>query len=566
MSPEDKKSDFGSITSLLKKTAEDSRKVDPDAGAAPAADSELPSTELPYQLPAAGGEEEQFGGMADQLSDEPLIAMSETEPDPRRERIAHALKLAVVALAAGAVFALLLWLALKKDSLEKRYAQGSQHILNGEDQAADVLFAECLKENPTDARLHAAYARAYLQRGDGDRALEKVQQGLRLEPEQRELLHLQGEIGLQREDFDLADAGARVLRRAYLKELDGYLLQAEIELARKRPEEAVSYLRQAADDHPGDVAVNRLLRRAWLRLGDITRAQSANDELVQQQAAAVTEEDFLDLVELQLALDNPIMAAEFAQAGRKIYPESQRLLKLEVAVAIRGQRYEKAVAGAQQLIARLPSDPAGYFFLGEAAYVRGEYGEALTQLQRAAQIDPRYGPALARLGDLALLRLDDAPGALPYYQRAEAVGHMSGEYWRNYGLALYRTGRFGEAAARWEKAARMLPRSQVVAYNLATAYLLSSRADSAAVQYARCTGLEAVQGRLQNNLGVLAELRGDTSLAAREYLAAREAAAERQFPLPPAERNMARFFRGEALDIERGDAVDPLVLAEEPGR
>ena len=208
----------------------------------------------------------------------------------------------------------------------------------------------------------------------------------------------------------------------------------------------------------------------------------------------------------------------------------------------------------------------GYFFLGEAAYARADYGAALGYLRRAEQIDPRYGPALARLGDFALLRLRDVPGALTYYQRAEAVGLATGEFWRNYGMALYRTGRFAEAAARWEKAALLLPRSQVLAYNLGTAYLRSASPDSAAQQYARCAGLESAQGRLQNNLGVLAELRGDTRAAAREYLAAREAAAERQFALPAAERNMLRFFRGEPLDLARGEAIDPLVLDEETGR
>jgi len=565
VSPEDKKSDFGSIASLLKKTAEDSRRGGPPAGTAPGSSpADLSPEPMLYALPTTLTEVDTFTALPGEgLPDEPIIALPEAVSDPRRERILHAAKIGGVALLIGLMLALALWLVLKQPSLEKRYAHGAQLIRDRQDAAALKLFAECQAEDTLDARLHVAYAQAYWERGDADQAVAVARDGLRISGSQRELLTLLGRIGLARNDLALAEEGAQELIRAYHQELDGYLLQAEIELARKRNDEAIAVLRQAEWFSEKDPAVYRLLRRAWLRAGDIERARAANEELVRQRAAAETEEDYLDLIGLQLALDNTYLAAEYTRNGRERYPDSERLLKCEVAVAIRGQRLDRAQAGAQELLAKLPADPAGYYFLGEVAYVRGDLGAALGRLQEATRVDPRYAPALARLGDIALLHLRDVPAALVQYRQAEEAGAADGAFWGNYALALFRAGQHAEAAVRWEKAARLLPRSLQVAYNLATAYLLTDRGDSAAALYQRCIALEAVQGRVQNNLGVIAELAGDTRTAARQYLAAREIAAERGWPQSVAAANLERFFRGTPL-LSVAMAADPTVLAEEP--
>lgn len=554
------KTDFSSISSLLKKTAEESRKAQPDRPAATAGSEaeQYAGSELPLPPPAETDTFVPFG--SEELPDEPIIALPDSAPDPRREAVLRALRVVGIALGVGALLGLVLWLVFKPQSLEKQYAYGAQLIADGKDAEAEALYTKLVTENSPDARLAAAYARAYFRRGDMVPAQQKLAAGLAVEATGRDLLELQGELGLQTGELDRAAAAAAVLRREYHDELAGYVLQADVEMRRGNWDEAIAQLRQAGWYSENNPVLYRRLRRAHLRAGDIAAAQAANRVLVDQNAVAVDEYDYLDLIALQLALDNWYLAGEYARLGRQRFPASYELQAMSVRVAISARRFSEAEAEARELIAQRPQDPAGYFFLGEAAYALGDMGTALRHLQEAATIDPQYGPALARLGDIALFHLRQEEPALAYYRRAETTGFSAADFWFGYGLALWRRGDHAAAAARWEKARLLQPRSLPVAYNLATAYLLTARADSAAVLYAQCAGLEEVQGRLQNNLGVIAELRGDTRTAAKQYLAAQEAAG-----LPVAAENLARFFRGEPLRAV-ATAAATTVLEAEPGR
>jgi tetratricopeptide (TPR) repeat protein len=204
LSPEEKKTDFGSITSLLKKSAEDNRKGEPAAEV----DSDLPSTELPESFALPGGEEEAAGGLADQFADEPLEELAEGETGRSGGQAARALKVGGLALLFGLVLAAVLWGLWRKPSLERRYQEGARLIAAGQDEEAAKAFAECQLLEPNDGRLYVAYAEAYERRGDAERALELVSEGLRAEPAHRDLLNLQGKYGLQRDDLELAEKSA----------------------------------------------------------------------------------------------------------------------------------------------------------------------------------------------------------------------------------------------------------------------------------------------------------------------------------------------------------------------
>ncbi len=293
-------------------------------------------------------------------------------------------------------------------------------------------------ENPA-ARTNLALVLASL--GERAEAREQLVEALRLEPESpharlalANLLASDGELERAIEELDLLlgrDPGHGGALRS----------RAAARLALGQDEAALSDLRAVVDSAPGDGA-------ARLQLGSLLQQAGAVEAAEEQfQAALELELSTTEEAAAELSLGNlSARRAAFGEAlthydrALELAPRLTEALFNRAGVLARLGRYDEATAGYWRVVELEPGHGAARFYLGDALLRQGDSGNAVAVFAGVAAADPLY--ERARLGI--------------------AVG-------------LKRMGRRAEALESLEESMAELPRSALLAHELAIT--LASSAD-----------------------------------------------------------------------------------------
>jgi Flp pilus assembly protein TadD len=153
-----------------------------------------------------------------------------------------------------------------------------------------------------------------------------------------------------------------------------------------------------------------------------------------------------ELAERGLDWDAPPFAADKVRPGpielHVDWGDYARLSKLQIA-----KNYDRSVAAAPQLAVR-------WHFRGKFHWEAGHYEEALRDLQKAVDLEPRTALAcnyLARLYGTAPPSTRNAGRAVELAERAVQLQPGEWDYQTTLGIALYRCGRYSEALAQMDK-------------------------------------------------------------------------------------------------------------------
>ncbi|MCY3020607.1 MAG: tetratricopeptide repeat protein [Planctomycetota bacterium] len=132
----------------------------------------------------------------------------------------------------------------------------------------------------------------------------------------------------------------------------------------------------------------------------------------------------------------------------------------EGAMAAKQKRDEAAARYAEVFNSKAP-DAYLQYVIGERKFRNGDYDGAEEAFQRAVKLAPRYAPAHAAVGSVAL-KLSKWDLARDEYSQAITLDGAVGEYHAGKGLALLKAKRFEEAGEAF-KEARKLDRQNVTA-------------------------------------------------------------------------------------------------------
>jgi tetratricopeptide (TPR) repeat protein len=110
----------------------------------------------------------------------------------------------------------------------------------------------------------------------------------------------------------------------------------------------------------------------------------------------------------------------------------------------------------RQILAAQPDHSDSLYLLGVISYQRGDYAQALGQIDLALDVDPNNSLVWNQRG-LALQRLERCEEALASYDRALAVWRDNHETLCNRGAALQELNRFDEALASYDRALAVRP-------------------------------------------------------------------------------------------------------------
>jgi tetratricopeptide (TPR) repeat protein len=221
-----------------------------------------------------------------------------------------------------------------------------------------------------------------------------------------------------------------------------------------------------------DEAVNARCSRAGLDYIEAGFSEEKLDALMRRAVAP--------------AVGAPSVAADASEAGESV-------ARLE----------EDVVNGAA---AEAPSSPfADALALAEARYKAGAYREAAEIYTQLAEQYPDRAAPLHLLG-LCRMRLDDAPGALPLFEKACKLAPRDVQAKLHYGLGLHALKRDREAAAIFRACQPLLPADPAPCLNLAAALLAlgDSRGAVTAARKAKLRGRKMPQTHYMFGLAKLA--------------------------------------------------------------
>ncbi|WP_421568349.1 tetratricopeptide repeat protein [Stenotrophomonas sp. PD6] len=249
---------------------------------------------------------------------------------------------------------------------------------NAVEEAAQ-LAREWVQAEPEQPQAHRWLALALQQQGQHDDALESLQRGLALAPDNADL-HLQhAGLLLALRQFEAANTALDRTATLNPNELSAYLMQAHLALSRNDVDEAERITRIAArvdQDNPEVVALQGMIA---LRRNDADRALA-----MLSAASQALPNDSRILYTLGFAYLAKDMLAFAEQAFRRVLelnPGITSLQGLLVQLALRQGNTESAAATLNQVLAQPETDtPAMRRLAGELALQSGEPLQALDHL------------------------------------------------------------------------------------------------------------------------------------------------------------------------------------------
>jgi serine/threonine-protein kinase len=150
-------------------------------------------------------------------------------------------------------------------------------------------------------------------------------------------------------------------------------------------------------------------------------------------------------------------------------------------------RREEGIAELKSAIAVRPNYWGNHYTLGITYYDAGRYADAAVAFRRVIELQPDSPRGFYMLGTI-LLAGGDPTRAIPIFRRAIALAPESGAY-TNLGQALYQLERFTDAAAAFEEAARLAPKSPMKQRNLGDVYRRMGQTPKATAAYRRAVEL-----------------------------------------------------------------------------
>jgi tetratricopeptide (TPR) repeat protein len=321
----------------------------------------------------------------------------------------------------------------------------------GRADEAEMDFRKAIAANPSLAAAYLNVAQLYNQRGDGDRALQTLEEGLKHSPHDPPLLAetatLLADRGQFRQAIHRLQATPITARSG-----DYWELLARLELSAGDFVMAEDSLQRALKSKPESVPMLRQLAGISLKRGD---ADGAMKYLIRA---------------LRLAPNSPELLYEYAQVSLQNNYTNEAVVGMRKALLMEPDRpeflyflgsalldtpdYHEGLPYFRRYVELRPEDPRGHLSLGWALVLEKSYPEARQQLEETLRLDPKQPDAWYHLGMIAYETNDDAK-ALELLTRTVdlAPGHARGHW--GLGMVYSRQGQYEKARDEFERAVKL---------------------------------------------------------------------------------------------------------------
>lgn len=365
-------------------------------------------------------------------------------------------------------------------SLDARVRLAAMDWEEGRQEEAERGLQEVLKENPRAADALLLQGKIALRRGDGKGATQAFRTVLNDQPDHAEAYTLLGRAHLALGEIDLARENLQKAVALNPRLLDAQLPLAHLDITAGRAKDARSRLENLLKLDANNLAALGLL----LNLQTAERDWDATAETIARLRRAGAGEAAADLAEGNLLLarrewDKAVSAFERAAAAAPAAPEPLfALVRLEHRLG----RETQAKARLEGLLARQPRHPYALGLLGELLLVKGDQAGAEAKFREAAGIKPDWGMPWMNLATLKLAQQRFAEAA-ELLAEGVRLNPDNGELRLLLASALGEAGHVDRAIEEYDAILRKNPRAFLAANNLA-ALLADQKGDPKSLERA----------------------------------------------------------------------------------
>ena len=146
------------------------------------------------------------------------------------------------------------------------------------------------------------------------------------------------------------------------------------------------------------------------------------------------------------------------------------------------QRLQQALAAAKQSVQNNEHLAVGRFSLGEVYFRMGQLDDAQHEFEKALEIEPANGDALAGLGKVSKAR-EDMAQAEQFYLRAVATQPDNWFYHSYLGTLYFETGRYGDAEGSFLRQLELTPDDFLALSNLGAIHYMEGQLAEAATRF-----------------------------------------------------------------------------------
>jgi tetratricopeptide (TPR) repeat protein len=152
-------------------------------------------------------------------------------------------------------------------------------------------------------------------------------------------------------------------------------------------------------------------------------------------------------------------------------------------------------------LAKNPNCWLGDYNLGTTLAKKGQFGEAITQLQKAVELNPNFTKARTNLG-LALLRAGRTSEAFAQVQAALKTDPNYAEAQNTMGGVLFQMGQIDEAIPYFERALGINPSYAEAHYNLGIIFAQKGQTDEAVTEFQKVLALTPNDAAARSHLNL----------------------------------------------------------------
>src|SRR5262245_42397634 len=255
-------------------------------------------------------------------------------------------------------------------------------------------------------------------------------------------------------------------------------------------QEALIEYQNVAKADPKDADAHYRLALAYLKLGGFTNLQAAFAELTRSVELDKTNWDAqLKLGELYLLGNEPTKARERADIVLVSTPQSQEGLILKGRSLVNEKRYQEAIVELKKAIELDPKNMQTYIDLARAYFASNDPTAAEATLKQALKIDPRSLGILVALGDFYATTGKPDQAEIMYKQALEIAPENESIYVQ-FSAFYQRYNKLAEAEAILQKQASIKPQDAKPQIYLGDFFTWIGQPDKALASYKRATELD----------------------------------------------------------------------------
>jgi putative PEP-CTERM system TPR-repeat lipoprotein len=421
-------------------------------------------------------------------------------------------------------------------SKEELVREGNQLMKKNNPLGAVVYFRNALEKDPNYIEARYQLAQAYLETDKLDQAKTELNKVYLQNPDNGDVLLDLSMVSLTQDDFPEAerwlgeylDKHAKSSRSQYylgvLSQHKGDTLAAErffmeaidldeqytdaagglarLYMIEGRTEKALNVLNKAISAAPENKALYRMLATVETRLGNTDAALDAYEKIIEIDPDDVGAYFFAGI----LSFDEGMSAGElkkYADIMKERFPDHPATARLQGILHVLNTDFESATVELRNSLKQIP-DLSGYYFLGLAEYNLKHYEMALSQFQKALDLNPDHLRSRLLLGMTLLQqqRIDDCIYQISQVLTEDDTSAMAHNVM---GTAYMAKGDYDKAAQHFDRAISLNP--QLADPHIKKGLLNLSRLD-----------LPGAEMELEHALGVTPEALNTRLLLASLYL------------------------------------------------